>query len=65
EPHGNSSTYGYATAGYVAAPAAGAIIERIAPILGVDRVDDPLARAALVRAALSPDPETPAPRIQH
>lgn len=65
EPQGNASTYGYATAGYTAAPAAGAIIERIAPILGVERIDDPLERAALVRAALSPDPDMPEARIQH
>ena len=31
EPHGNKSTYGYSTAGWVAAPAAGRVIARIAP----------------------------------
>lgn len=36
EPKGNASTYGYATAGWTAAPAVGAIISRIAPILGVE-----------------------------
>ncbi|HXT80047.1 MAG TPA: penicillin-binding protein 2 [Acetobacteraceae bacterium] len=35
EPHGNKSTYGYATAGWVAAPAAGKVIARIGPILGL------------------------------
>ncbi|HET6235610.1 MAG TPA: penicillin-binding transpeptidase domain-containing protein [Acetobacteraceae bacterium] len=35
EPHGNKSTYGYATAGWVAAPAAGRVISRIAPMLGL------------------------------
>ena len=34
EPHGNKSTYGYSTAGWVAAPAAGRVIARIAPMLG-------------------------------
>ena len=29
EPHGNKSTYGYSTAGWVAAPAAGKVIARI------------------------------------
>ena len=29
EPHGNKSTYGYSTAGWVAAPAAGRVIARI------------------------------------
>ncbi|HEX4261489.1 MAG TPA: hypothetical protein VHY76_10345, partial [Acetobacteraceae bacterium] len=35
EPHGNKSTYGYSTAGWVAAPAAGRTIARIAPMLGM------------------------------
>ena len=37
EPKGNKKSYGYATAGWVAAPAAKEIIERIAPILNVPR----------------------------
>jgi cell division protein FtsI (penicillin-binding protein 3) len=37
EPHGTAKSAGYATGGWVAAPAAGRIIERIAPFLGVDR----------------------------
>ena len=35
EPHGNKATYGYATAGWVAAPAAGKVISRIGPMLGL------------------------------
>jgi cell division protein FtsI (penicillin-binding protein 3) len=35
EPHGNASTGGYATAGAVSAPAAGRVIARIAPMLGL------------------------------
>jgi cell division protein FtsI (penicillin-binding protein 3) len=35
EPHGNKSTSGFALAAYTAAPAAGRIISRIAPMLGV------------------------------
>ena len=35
EPHGNKSTYGYSTAGWVAAPAAGHVIARAAPMLGL------------------------------
>ena len=35
EPHGNKSTYGYSTAGWVAAPAAGRVIARIGPMLGM------------------------------
>lgn len=37
EPHGTSKTYGFSTGGYVAAPAAGRVISRIAPFLGVER----------------------------
>jgi cell division protein FtsI (penicillin-binding protein 3) len=35
EPKGNKSTYGYATAGWVVAPAAGKVISRIGPMLGM------------------------------
>jgi cell division protein FtsI (penicillin-binding protein 3) len=49
EPHGNKSTYGYSTAGWVAAPAAGRVIARIAPMLGMlpDIVDAPQINQAL------------------
>ncbi|MDN3564168.1 penicillin-binding protein 2, partial [Paeniroseomonas aquatica] len=35
EPKPNAQSHGYATAGWVAAPAAGSVIRRIAPILGM------------------------------
>ena len=35
EPHGTAATGGYSTAGQVAAPAAGRVISRIGPILGL------------------------------
>ena len=35
EPKGNEETFGFATAGWTAAPTAGAVIERIAPFLGI------------------------------
>lgn len=35
EPKGTKETYGYATGGWVAAPATGRLVQRIAPILGV------------------------------
>ena len=35
EPKGNDETFGFATAGWTAAPTAGAVIERIAPVLGI------------------------------
>ena len=49
EPHGNKSTYGYSTAGWVAAPAAGRVIARIGPMLGMlpDIQDAPTINQAL------------------
>jgi cell division protein FtsI (penicillin-binding protein 3) len=49
EPHGNASTGGYSTAGQVAAPAAGKVIARIGPILGLmpDTQDAPAIEEAL------------------
>jgi cell division protein FtsI (penicillin-binding protein 3) len=38
EPHGTKATFGFALAGYTAAPLAGRVISRIAPILGVPMV---------------------------
>lgn len=35
EPHGNKKTYNYATGGWVAAPAVGKIVKRIAPLMGI------------------------------
>lgn len=43
EPKAAEGTYGWATAGWNAAPTAGAVIERIAPMLGVQRRIDPVA----------------------
>ena len=49
EPHGNAATGGYSTAGQVAAPAAGKVIARIGPILGImpDTRDAPEIEQAL------------------
>lgn len=49
EPHGNPSTFGFATGGWVAAPVVGAVIRRSAPLLGVLPVNeaDPGLNAAL------------------
>jgi cell division protein FtsI (penicillin-binding protein 3) len=40
EPNGTAASAGYSTGGWVAAPAAGRVIERIAPFLGVRRRTD-------------------------
>jgi cell division protein FtsI (penicillin-binding protein 3) len=49
EPHATKATYGYATAGWVIAPAAGKVISRIGPILGMlpDIEDMPAINQAL------------------
>jgi cell division protein FtsI (penicillin-binding protein 3) len=51
EPHGTAKTYGFSTGGWVAAPAAGRVIDRIAPFLGVPRhTPAPLGVAQYVTA---------------
>jgi cell division protein FtsI (penicillin-binding protein 3) len=49
EPHGTKATYGYSTAGWVAAPEAGRVIARAAPMLGMlpDTQGAPQINAAL------------------
>jgi cell division protein FtsI (penicillin-binding protein 3) len=48
EPHPNKESHGYATAGWTAAPAAGRIINRIAPLLGVPPIDESSPEVARV-----------------
>ncbi|MBV8573955.1 MAG: penicillin-binding protein 2, partial [Acetobacteraceae bacterium] len=50
EPHATAATHGYATAGWVAAPAAGRVIARIGPMLGM--LPD-LSHAAEIQQALA------------
>ena len=50
EPHATAATHGYSTASYVAAPFAGHVIARIAPMLGLF---PQLADAAAIQASLS------------
>ena len=49
EPQANASTHGFATAGWVSAPAAGRVIARIGPMLGLlpDTENAPAIQAAL------------------
>ncbi|WP_374466221.1 peptidoglycan D,D-transpeptidase FtsI family protein [Ferrovibrio sp.] len=63
EPKGNKSTYGFATAGWTAAPAAGRIISRIAPLLGVPPVDE--SSPALKQAMYVPIPGQPVPNFSN
>jgi cell division protein FtsI (penicillin-binding protein 3) len=46
EPRGTAASYGFSTGGWVGAPAAGKVIERIAPFLGVRRKQDLVTIAA-------------------
>jgi cell division protein FtsI (penicillin-binding protein 3) len=54
EPHPNKQSHGYATAGWTVAPATSRIIERVAPLLGVQPVDEssPEVQRALVVESL-------------
>ncbi|MBE9603653.1 penicillin-binding protein 2 [Acetobacteraceae bacterium H6797] len=60
EPNPNARSYGYATAGWVAAPAAGAVIKRIAPILGLVP-DDPNNPAIIAATSIPAQPRPPGP----
>ena len=55
EPHGNAQSLGYATGGWVAAPAVSRFITRAAPLLGVAPVDE---AAPEIRNALELDIRT-------
>lgn len=50
EPHGNAKSHGFATGGWTAAPVVGKSVARMAPLLGVDPVDEsaPEIRRALL-----------------
>jgi cell division protein FtsI (penicillin-binding protein 3) len=54
EPHPNRQSHGYATAGWTVAPATSRIIERVAPLLGVQPVDEssPEVQCALMVESL-------------
>ena len=56
EPKGTKQTFGYATGGWVAAPAVGRVVQQIGPLLGVQPVDD--KRPDIV-AATAIDPRAP------
>jgi cell division protein FtsI (penicillin-binding protein 3) len=43
EPKGLKRTYGYATGGWVAAPVVGHVVERMAPLVGIEPVESDIA----------------------
>jgi len=54
EPQAVEGTYGYATAGWNAAPTTGKIISRIGPMLGImPRTDAPPAESLLANTTLA------------
>jgi cell division protein FtsI (penicillin-binding protein 3) len=54
QPHATPDTFGFATGGWTAAPAAGKVIERIAPFLNVHRVAMPPAAPGQAKAPVDP-----------
>ena len=62
EPKATKATHGYATAGWTSAPAAGRIVARIAPMLGVEPVDE--NSLAVRQAMYVPVPGVPPPTAQ-
>ncbi len=64
EPKGTKQTYGFATGGWVAAPAVGRVVKQIGPLLGVPPVDDgspEVINATYINAAGQTTPPGPPP----
>ncbi|WP_458093407.1 penicillin-binding transpeptidase domain-containing protein [Roseomonas sp. WA12] len=61
EPNPNARSHGYATAGWVAAPAAGSVIARIAPVLGLVP-ENPQEPGILQAVSIPLQPGRPGPR---
>ena len=57
EPHGSAASGVARTGGWTAAPAAGRIIDRIAPFLGVRRAADPFSTATGEKLAVEETPD--------
>ena len=58
EPKGNKSTHGYATGGWIAAPVVRGVIERMAPLLGIQprQADERKASSATSFRSITRDP---------
>jgi len=56
EPHGNKQSFGFATGGWAAAPAVGRVVQRMAPLMGIQPVDEdsPEIRRSLMVDSLTP-----------
>jgi cell division protein FtsI (penicillin-binding protein 3) len=60
EPKGNAKSHGYSTGGWVSAPAVGAIVERMAPLMGIPQIPDDAPEAQNPLIAAVPDYDSPA-----
>ncbi|MBY0431844.1 MAG: penicillin-binding protein 2, partial [Rhodospirillales bacterium] len=61
EPQGTKESFGYATGGWVAAPAVGRIVSRIGPMLGIAPIGVPeVQREQMVRHAIAKEPKVAA-----
>lgn len=61
EPKPNAQSYGYATAGWVAAPVVGALVQRMAPLLGIPPISDEAPEAQNPLVAMVGGAEIDAP----
>jgi cell division protein FtsI (penicillin-binding protein 3) len=60
EPKPNATSHGYSTGGWVSAPAVGAIVERMAPLMGIQQIPDDAPEAQNPLLAAVPDYDSPA-----
>jgi cell division protein FtsI (penicillin-binding protein 3) len=60
EPRGNKQSFGFATGGWAAAPAVSHVVQRMAPLVGIQPVDEdsPEIRRSLMVDSLSPQGRT-------
>ncbi|HVO02905.1 MAG TPA: penicillin-binding protein 2 [Candidatus Cybelea sp.] len=65
EPKPNAKSHGYSTGGWVSAPAVGAIVERIAPLMGLSPIPDDAPEAQDPLLAMVPDYDSPASKKPH
>jgi cell division protein FtsI (penicillin-binding protein 3) len=60
EPKPNATSHGYSTGGWVSAPAVGSIVERMAPLVGMQQIPDDAPEAQNPLLAAVPDYDSPA-----
>jgi cell division protein FtsI (penicillin-binding protein 3) len=65
EPKGNKKSHGYATGGWVSAPAVGSIVERMAPLMGISPMPVLAPEEENPLVALVPDYDSPASKKSH